>query len=32
MINMHTKFELEVSSLSRSKDILEGTINLKWIA
>jgi len=25
MIQMHTKFELEVSSLSRSRDILEGT-------
>jgi len=30
IINMHTKFELEGSSLSRSRDILEGTKNLKW--
>ena len=29
MINMHTKFE--VYSLSRSRDILQGTKNLKWI-
>jgi len=29
MINMHTKFELEVSSLSRSRGILEGTKNLQ---
>ena len=29
MINMHTKFE--VSSLSRSRDILAGTKNLKWV-
>ena len=29
MINMHTKFE--VSSLSRSRDILGGTKNLKWV-
>jgi len=29
MINMHTKFE--VSSFSRSRDILGGTKNLKWV-
>jgi len=28
-INMHTKFELDVSSLSHSRGILEGTKNLQ---
>jgi len=28
-INMHTKFKLDVSSLSRSRGILEGTKNLQ---